>query len=259
MEADGKRTAFITGATGALGETICRSLAAQGLSIVAAYHDNVAAARSIEAALSAIDTDCWPLQLDVASEHDVAHAFADLSDRGMTCSILVCGAGVAPRPVTVADLSVAEWRHTIDVNLTGAFLCAKYAQAGMIAAGFGRIVFVSSIFGRHTPGTRSAYGASKHGLHGLTQALARELGPHGITVNAVCPGPMDTPMVRSVWQAHAEASGATYEAYAKARLANIARGRLATTEDVAAVVRFLVSDEADFVSGALIDVNGGEC
>ena len=188
---------------------------------------------------------------DVADAADVGKTVTEAEQFFGGVSILVNNAGISPKHAGVAaplfSMDEAEWRRVLDVNLTGAFLCAKAVLPAMKARRFGRIVNIGSLAGR----TRSEvagghYSASKAGLMSLARSLAVEYGPHGITANSVAPGRIETQM------AH-EAGAAVKANY----LTRIPVGRLGTPEDVAAAVTFLASDEAGFITGATLDVNGG--
>ena len=148
----------------------------------------------------------------------------------------------------ISDITEDEWRATLDVNLTGAFLVTQAALPDMRSAGFGRIVNVASTAGKTVSTLGGAhYTASKHGLLGLTRAVAREVAADGVTVNAVCPGLIDTEMARE------NASAERIAAYAE----SFPVGRLGTATEVAHAVSYLVSAEASYITGAAMDVNGG--
>lgn len=249
-------TALINGATGAVGQQICRTLAGHVKHLIVGYRNqkNIALRLCREVSESKVS----PLEIDVTDEENVARAFRELKDAGHVPNILINCAGVNLSACEVEELAVLDWENTISVNLTGSFISCKHALPGMKAEGWGRIINMSSILGRVTPATRSAYGASKHGLIGLTQSLAREVGKFGITVNALCPGPMDTPMVRRIWREHANLLGLDYSEYVDRWLENIPVGRLCTTQEVASFVKYLISEEASFVTGAAIDIVGAE-
>ena len=162
--------------------------------------------------------------------------------------ILVNNAGVL-RSTKVEAISPEEWDLVLDVNLKGAFLCAQAVLSTMVSRGGGRIVNMASMAGRATSTLGGAhYTAAKAGLLGLSRHLAREWAPHRITVNAVCPGIVDTPMVRQAVDA---------ERMARV-LASIPFGRLADPGEIANLVCFLASDEAAYITGASVDIHGGE-
>lgn len=252
------KTVLVTGATGALGKEICKVLASDIQNIFIGYYRHSDIANELASEISTLGSSGIPIKIDVTNAKSVANCFISMRKKGLTCQVLINCAAISPGAIEVEKLKVDDWRKTIEINLTGSFICCKYAIGSMKKLGWGRIINISSIFGRITPATRSAYGASKHGLIGLTQSLARELGEYDITVNAICPGPMDTPLVRKVWQHHADSLGISFQEYYNQKVANIPLGRLCTTREVAEVIRFLVSEKASFISGAVIDIAGGE-
>ena len=151
----------------------------------------------------------------------------------------------------VAELDEDYWQRTLDVNLTGYFLCAKYALPHLIERGRGVIINVSSSLGLTASENQSAYVASKHGVMGLTKAMAIDYGPHGVRVNAICPGSIDTPRYRkyhTVYDAGEERSRS---------LAIAPLGRVGSPEEIATVALFLACDDSSYVSGASIPVDGG--
>jgi 3-oxoacyl-[acyl-carrier protein] reductase len=163
------------------------------------------------------------------------------------------GAIATPSPASATCalpmIPLAEWRRTLDVNLTAVFLCAKAVVPAMTAQGFGRIVNVSSTAGKSVSTLGGAhYTASKAGVLGLTRAAAKELAPLGITVNAVCPGLIDTEMVRQ------NVAADRLEAYRR----SFPIPRLGTAEEVADLIAFLASDQAGYVTGASFDITGGD-
>ncbi|RXT19571.1 3-ketoacyl-ACP reductase [Rhizobium leguminosarum] len=166
--------------------------------------------------------------------------------------ILVCNAGISPKgpdgPHQVADLTLEEWNDVLAVNLTGTMLCCRAVLPAMKEMGYGRVIFVGSLAGRTRPRIAGAgYATSKAALSGLSRVLVSQYGPYGITSNVVAPGRVLTPLTGS------PQSKINIEA-----LARIPAGRLGAPDDVAAVIAFLASEDAGFVNGAIIDVNGGE-
>ncbi|MGO6819203.1 3-oxoacyl-ACP reductase FabG [Rhizobium brockwellii] len=166
--------------------------------------------------------------------------------------ILVCNAGISPKgpdgPLNVSDLTLEEWNDVLAVNLTGTMLCCRAVLPAMKESGYGRVIFVGSLAGRTRPRIAGAsYATSKAALSGLSRVLVSQYGSYGITSNVVAPGRILTPLTGS------PQSKTNIDA-----LARIPGGRLGAPDDVAAVIAFLASEDAGFVNGAIIDVNGGE-
>jgi NAD(P)-dependent dehydrogenase (short-subunit alcohol dehydrogenase family) len=186
--------------------------------------------------------------LDVTDEASWEAALARTVEELGGLDILVNNAGIL-RSTRAADVSAEEWHLVVDANLTGAFLCARASYPALRASGHGRIVNIASMAGRATSTLGGVhYTTAKAGVLGLTRHLAREWARDGITVNALSPGIVDTPMVR----------GATDEARMKEVLSSIPLGRLAEPGEIAALVAFLASDEAAYITGANVDIHGGE-
>jgi 3-oxoacyl-[acyl-carrier protein] reductase len=251
MNSAGRRVAMVTGGAGGIGAAICRFLAEDGLTVAVVDRD-LAQAQAVAGRLPGAAHTA--IQADVSREPDVSRAFSEASAALGPVSVLVAGAGVLLlRPDgsrnPVAETQLAEWQSTQDINSTGTFLCCReYAKHADERIADGRVVTMSSVAAQ-LGGYRSsaAYIASKAAVLGLTKALARELAPRRITVNAVAPGLIDAPMLRlSLAPADDERVGA-----------QIPLGRIGTPEDVAAAVRFLVSPGASYITGVTIDVNGG--
>jgi len=185
---------------------------------------------------------------DVTVPSDVQEAVLRAAERFGTVDVLVNAAGVL-EPTRFFDISPAEWARVLEVNLTGAFIVTRAAAGPMRERLWGRIVHFSSTAGKTVSTLGGAhYTASKHGVLGLVRAVAKELAPFGITVNAVCPGLIDTEMVR------ASTTPEQREAYAK----GFPIRRLGSPQEVADLVAFLASEAAGYITGAAVDVNGGD-
>lgn len=225
------RPALVTGGARGIGRAICEALAAAGARV--AVFD-----RALPADLP------WPAQaVDVADPASVAAGLAALPEPPL---LVVNNAGIT-RDRSIAKMSDEEWRAVLDVNLTGAFNVLRVCVPAMAAAGYGRIVNITSINGLRGKFGQANYTAAKAGLIGLTKTAARELGPKGITVNAVAPGMVLTDMARAL----------PGEIVERAR-AETVLGRLAEPEDVAAAVLFLLSDAARAVTGEVLRVDAGQ-
>ena len=231
MKLDGieGRVAFVTGGGRGIGRAIAETLRDQGARVA----DGDLRAPEIDGVLG--------VELDVTSVASIEAAFARIEGELGAVELLVLNAGIfVVEPFE--ETSPESWRRTIDVNLTGAFLCARRALPSMREARFGRIVSIGSSAGK-TGGKRhaAAYGASKAGIMVMTKSIASEYAEHGITANALAPALIDTEMITGI-----------------ADLVNtIPVGRLGRTEEVAAAVAYLCSTPAAYITGAVVDVNGG--
>ena len=200
--------------------------------------------------------DASPTKADVASDVDVARLFADVTASLGGLDVLINNAGVAGPTGGVEQIQPKDWRRTIDVCLTGQFLCAHHAVPMIKAAGGGAIVNLSSAAGRFGYAFRTPYSAAKWGVIGLTQSLAKELGPANIRVNAILPGIVEGPRMSGVIAARANQTGVTYDAMERTYLERVSLRRMVTAGDVAATVAYLLSPAGRNISGQSIGVDG---
>ena len=234
---------MVTGAARGFGRAIAVRFLAGGAQVGV----NVRTQQRAELAAKELGPGAFALGGDIRDASTVRALVNEIVERFGRLDILVNNAAIASGS-RFEEISEAEWRDTIDTNLTAAFLLMQAVVPVMKRQNFGRIINVSSLAGRSVSTLGGAhYTASKAGLLGLTRAAAKELGPHGITVNAVCPGLFDTELTRA---------NATDE-----RLQNLMRGfpvpRLGTPEELAELICFIASDSAGYINGASIDINGG--
>ena len=239
------RVAFVTGASRGIGRAIAVALGTAGHRVAFCYSSDHAGAKDTQAAVEATGVDACAVQADVADADSVDQAFTEIEGSLGPVELLVNNAGIT-RDGLVMRMSDEQWGDVLQTNLTGAFHTIRRAAPKMMRGRFGRIVNVSSVSGQTGQAGQANYSAAKAGLVGLSRAVARELAPRNITCNVVAPGPIVTAMTDGLpddWHAWAQQT--------------VPLGRLGTPEEVGAVVTFLCSDSAGYVTGALVPVDGG--
>jgi 2-hydroxycyclohexanecarboxyl-CoA dehydrogenase len=241
------RTAVVTGGGSGIGLAIGERLAVDGAA-VAVWDLDGEAARAVAGKIEAAGGSSVGQTVDVSDRQAVDAAVADLNSRLGRPTILVNNAGLSGFDPFL-EITVETWTRILEVNLTGTFHCCQAVVAGMIDEGWGRIVNISSSSVHSGTPRMTHYVASKAGVVGFTKALALELAPKGITVNTIPPGFIDTPMLRA-----ADHDGLLS---IERSLATTPVGRIGRPEDIAAACAFLVSDEAGYVTGQMLGVNGG--
>ena len=232
-----RRTVLVTGGNRGIGLACARTFAEQG--------DRVAVTCRGEAPPEVLEAGLLPVACDITDADQVEAAFARVEEELGAVEVLVSNAGIT-RDSLVLRMSDDDFTDVLEANLTGGFRVARRAVKGMMRARWGRIVFVSSIAGRIGQAGQANYAASKAGLVGLGRSFAKEFASRGVTVNVVAPGPIATDMLSALPKDQ-------LDAYADA----VPLGRLGRPEEIAAAVRFLASDEAGYITGAVLPVDGG--
>ena len=236
------RGVIVTGGASGIGLEAATRIAAEG-GRVAVWDVNAA---SIEAAKARIGAGTIGIAVDVTDAAAVEAATRRSEELLGRIDALVCSAGVAGLNAPVIDYPIDEWKRVFDINVNGLFYANRYVAAVMKKNGYGRIVNVASIAGKEGNPTASAYSASKAAVIGLTKSLGKELAKDGITVNAITPATVDTPILAQVSQAHIDYM-----------LSKIPMARFGTVTELASIITWLASEECSFTTGAVLDISGG--
>ena len=238
------RFALVTGASQGIGHAIALKLAGLGANVAVAAR-NQEKLDDLVQQISSSGGKATAFVLDVADEQQIKAVFKSVISQLGRIDILVNNAGIT-RDQLVMRMKRADWDAVLNTNLTSAYLCTQQAVSSMLRQRWGRIINVTSIFGQIGQAGQANYASSKAGLIGLTKAIAREVGSRNITCNAVAPGFIETSM-----------TSALGDDFKQNALKNIPLGRIGTPEDVAGSVAFLASEEASYITGHVLDVNGG--
>jgi 3-oxoacyl-[acyl-carrier protein] reductase len=240
-----EQTVLITGASRGIGAAIAQRFAAVGMQIVIHYRDSHEAANEIARSCMKLGATVLTVSADIQSHEQILKMRDKLEQMNMVPDIIVNNAGISHYGM-LADVTEEDWDRVMNVNLKGSFLCTQAFMSAMVKQKYGRIINVSSIWGISGASCEVLYSTAKGGLNAFTKALAKELAPSGVTVNAVAPGAVQTDMMAG-FQAD-EIDAITNE---------IPVGRLASPHEVASLVYFLALPESGYITGQIISPNGG--
>jgi glucose 1-dehydrogenase len=245
------RTAVVTGASSGIGARIAREMGAVGANVIVNYSSSREGAEEVVREITAAGGKAFSIQADVSREEEVQSLFQAAVETYGRVDILINNAGIQ-KDAPLLEMTLDQWKIVLDVNLTGAFLCAREAAREFVRRGgpepIGKMIFISSVHEIIPWAGRINYSASKGGLMLLMKSLAQELGPKKIRVNSIAPGAIKTPINREDWE--------TPEAESNL-LRLIPYGRVGETSDIAKAAVWLASDEADYVHGTSLFVDGG--
>lgn len=239
------RIALITGGSRGIGAAIARKFALEGYQVIIHYAQSKEAAEAVASQCQEHGVQALTMQADLRSKAQIIRMKEQLAQLDMLPDILVNNAGIAHYGM-LADVTEEDWDQVMNVNLKGLFLMTQSFMDSMVNARFGRIINVSSIWGLTGASCEVLYSTAKGGVNAFTKALAKELAPSGVTVNAVAPGAVDTSMLQHL---QADELASLQEA--------IPAGRLASPEEIAALVYFLTLPESGYLTGQIISPNGG--
>ncbi len=249
MEIDlGGRRALVTGANSGIGAAIAKALAGSGASVAVNYVVNPDAAEAVVGSIREAGGEAISICADVSKPDEVASMFAGVDDAWGGLDILVNNAGIDGQPMSCWEADPIAWRHVLEVNLFGTFLCAREALRRMVANGGGVILNMSSVHERIAWSGYSAYNSSKAGISMLTKTLAQEASPHGVRVLALAPGAVQTDINRNVWEDPAMLEDLKRK---------IPMSRMGQVGEIAGMATVLVSDVASYSTGTTIFVDGG--
>lgn len=239
------KTAIITGAGRGIGRAIALQFVQQGARVVINYRNSIAQVEELLETIKNAGGEAIAIKADISIEEEAKHLIKEAVKEFKTLDILVNNAGIT-KDNLLMRMSEEEFESVINVNLKGSFFCMKYGAQVMLKQRFGKIINISSVVGIAGNIGQSNYAASKAGVIGMTKSLARELASRGITVNAIAPGFIKTDMTDALSEKVKEAS-----------IAAIPLGRYGETSEVAGAVSFLASDSANYITGQVLQVDGG--
>lgn len=251
MRTKNNKVALITGGTGGIGTAICERLYKDGFSVVANYRDFTKAMKWREEAKQWRDDqlkmgiDVKVVEGDISNYNSTATMIKQITDEIGAIDILVNNAGIT-RDAPLHKMKPEQWNEVIETNLNSVFNCSRLVIESMIAKNYGRIINISSVNGKKGQFGQTNYASTKAGMYGFTKSLALEVAKKGITVNTISPGYTATSMVMAI-----------KEEIREKIISTIPLGRLGKTDEISAMVSFLASDEAQYITGADMAVNGG--
>ncbi len=245
MDANNKKVALVTGATGGIGTAICKKLASNGYTVVANYR-NLAKAQEWQNKMKTEGYNIAIFEGDVTDFEAVGKMVAKIEAEVGSVDVLVNNAGIT-RDGGFMKMTPEQWREVISTNLDSMFYCTRHVIAKMVANGFGRVINISSVNGQRGQFGQTNYSAAKAGIHGFTKSLAMEVAKKGVTVNTIAPGYIGTDMVMAV-----------KEEIRNKIIEGIPVGRLGSPDEIGDAVVYLASDGAAFMTGANLSINGGQ-
>jgi 3-oxoacyl-(acyl-carrier-protein) reductase len=240
-----KKIAVVTGASRGIGKAIALKLAADGAFVIVNYNGSKECAEAVVSEIKALGAEAVAYGCNVSDYAAAEAMFADIVDTYGGVDILINNAGIT-KDGLIMKMSEADYDLVVDINLKGVFNCIKHVSRQMIKKRAGRIINMTSVVGIAGNAGQANYAASKAGIIGLTKSVAKEFGSRGITVNAVAPGFIDTEMTQVL-----------SDNVKSAAVAQIPLGRFGSTDDIAEVISFLVSEKAGYITGQVIQVDGG--
>jgi acetoacetyl-CoA reductase len=241
------RVVLVTGGMGGLGEAICKKMAAMGNTVCVTYSPSNKTSKEWLAEMKKEGFTFHAFPVDVTKAEDCAAKCAEIAKSAGPIDVLVNNAGIT-RDTTFKKMTKVDWDAVIDTNLDSVFNMTKPVIDGMVERGWGRVINISSVNGQKGAFGQTNYSAAKAGMHGFTKALAYEVARRGVTVNTISPGYIGTKMVTAIDKTVLETK----------ILPQIPMGRLGKPDEVAGLVAYLASDEAAFLTGANIAINGGQ-
>jgi len=249
------QTAIVTGASSGIGQAIAVALAESGANVTVNYHSDESGAKETEARIEAVSGNCILVKGDIGKEHDVNRLFYQTKEAFGDLHILISNAGIQ-KDSPFLEMSYADWDAVIKTNLYGAFMAANAAAKAFVgqepdeevSKAAGKIVFISSVHDKIPWSGRVNYATSKGGTKMMMQSIAQELAPYKIRVNSISPGAIETPINEDQRDDEEEV---------KQMLAKIPYGRIGQPEEIGKAVSWLVSDDADYVTGATLYIDGG--